>query len=104
MRFALLPVHIAAGSIAIVAGFVALHALKGAKLHRKSGTIFVYAMLLMSSSAAVAATALGEELNAAQGALTFYLVTTALLTVRPRDRLSRRVDAGAMYSDCVPAR
>ena len=41
----LLPVHIIAGSIAIIAGFISAFALKGAKLHRKSGMIFVYSML-----------------------------------------------------------
>lgn len=48
----LLPVHITAGLTAIVAGFVALSALKGGTLHRKGGIIFVYAMMIMSASGA----------------------------------------------------
>ena len=44
----LLPFHVAAGIIAVVAGFVALYVLKGGRLHRKSGMIFVSAMLVMS--------------------------------------------------------
>jgi len=43
------PLHIIAGLLAIGAGAVALHALKGGRLHRQSGMIFVYAMLVMSA-------------------------------------------------------
>jgi uncharacterized membrane protein len=53
MRFVLF--HVIAGAIAIASGFVALYTLKGGTLHRKSGTIFLYAMLVMSLSGAVAA-------------------------------------------------
>jgi uncharacterized membrane protein len=48
----LLPVHITGGIVAIVAGFVALYALKGASVHRKAGLVFVYAMVVMASSGA----------------------------------------------------
>ena len=34
----LLPVHILGGALALVFGYVALYATKGATLHRKSGT------------------------------------------------------------------
>ena len=50
-----LPVHVVAGATAIVAGFVALYARKGARVHRGSGTVFVYAMLTMSLSGAAIA-------------------------------------------------
>ena len=51
----LLPVHVIGGAIAIATGFVALYAVKGGTLHRSSGTIFVYVMLVMSLTGAVAA-------------------------------------------------
>ncbi len=92
----LLPIHIIAGAIGIASGFVALYALKGAKLHRKSGIIFVYAMLVMSGSAAVMAVLVAQRFNAMQGVLTFYLVTTAVLTLRRRAQEFRWIDAGAM--------
>jgi uncharacterized membrane protein len=38
-------VHILAGGLALVFGYVALYAAKGATLHRKSGMLFVYAIL-----------------------------------------------------------
>jgi uncharacterized membrane protein len=91
-----LPLHIAAGSVAIVAGFVAIVALKGAKLHRKSGMVFVYAMVILSLTGAVIAALKTGRISAAQGMLTFYLVTTALLTVQQRVRQFRWIDAGAM--------
>jgi uncharacterized membrane protein len=92
----LLPIHIAAGSVAIVAGFVAVFARKGARLHRGSGTSFVYAMVILSLTGAVIAALKGGRISAAQGVLTFYLVTTAMLTVRRRGQRSPLIDAGAM--------
>jgi uncharacterized membrane protein len=85
----LLPFHVTAGVMAILSGFVALYALKGATLHRRSGTVFVYAMLVMSLSGAVAA--IGRLVTA-------YLVITALNTVRPRTEGSLRVDRAAMVA------
>jgi hypothetical protein len=79
-----MPIHVAAGAIAIIAGFVALYALKGAWLHRKAGIMFVYVMLLVASSGAAMAALKAQRFNVAQGVLTVYLVTTALLTVRRR--------------------
>jgi uncharacterized membrane protein len=92
----LLPLHIAAGSVAIVAGFVAIVALKGARLHRKSGMVFVYAMVILSLTGAVIAALKAGRISAAQGVLTFYLVTTALLTVQQRVRQFRWINGGAM--------
>jgi len=87
--------HIVAGSTALASGAVALYALKGAMLHRKSGMLFVLAMLVMSASGAVMAVLKPEMLSVIAGVLTFYLVITALLTVR-RPAGSRWIDFGAM--------
>lgn len=43
-----LVVHILAGSFALLTGFIALYSVKGLSLHRKSGMLFVYAMVTMS--------------------------------------------------------
>jgi hypothetical protein len=78
----LLP-HVLAGGLGIVAGFVALYAAKGATVHRKSGMMFVYAMLVLSATGAVMATTFRPNMgNVMAGVLTFYLVLTAVLTVR----------------------
>jgi hypothetical protein len=80
----MIPLHVAAGLLALLSGAVALYALKGGALHRKSGMVFVYAMLVMSASGAVIAALQPTvvAMNVIAGALTFYLVLTALLTVR----------------------
>ena len=78
----LLPIHIIAGLLAIAAGAVALYAVKGSALHRKSGLVFVVAMLTMASSGFVMAIARRDPGTALGGALAIYLVCTGLLTVK----------------------
>lgn len=90
----LLPIHIIAGGLALVFGYVALYAAKGAALHRKSGMLFVYAMVTLSLSGAlmeILKTSL-TAVNVVAGLMTFYFVTTALLTVRPRSQTSSWLD------------
>lgn len=78
----LLPIHIIAGLIGLVSGAVALYAAKGAKLHRKSGMIFVYAMLIVAITGTVMGSMISEMAAVLPGMLTFYLVSTSFLTVR----------------------
>ncbi len=82
-----LPIHIAAGVLALVFGYVALYAAKGCTLHRKSGMLFVYAMVMLSLSGAVmeALKTSLTSVNVVAGLMTFYFVMTALRTVRPID-------------------
>lgn len=47
----LLPIHIAAGGLTMVLGAVALSVRKGGTIHRRSGLLFVYEMLIMGFSA-----------------------------------------------------
>jgi hypothetical protein len=82
----LLPIHVAAGGLALVLGAVALLARKGASIHRRSGLLFVGAMLVMGLTAAL----LG---NVGGGLLATYFVLTALTTVRPVSRLTRGIEA-----------
>ena len=90
-----LPIHIVAGVIAIVAGFVSVYALKGAGLHRRSGMIFVYAMWVLSLTGVLIAAVKHQPASVIGGSLAFYLVTTALLTVRRRDRGFQWIDVAA---------
>ena len=89
--------HIIGGLTALTSGAVALSSPKGGNLHRKSGIIFVYAMMLMSVSGAVMASRIPEMVSMMAGLLTSYLVVTALLTVRRRGEGSHWMDAGAMF-------
>jgi hypothetical protein len=76
--------HILAGLAGLVSGTVALYALKGGRLHRKSGMVFVYTMLFMASSGALIAAMKPEvvAVNVIAGVLTCYFVLTAVLAVR----------------------
>lgn len=95
----LVPFHVTAGAVAVVAGLIALYVLKGGTLHRRSGTVFVYAMLAMSLSGAVMAVGReGAAINIPAGLVTAYLVVTALATVRPSSAGSRRLDRAAMIA------
>jgi uncharacterized membrane protein len=95
-----LAAHILAGSIGIVSGFVALYAAKGARVHRKSGIVFVYAMLAMAFlGAGIAAVRnVAPQSNVPAGLLTAYLVITGLTTVRPIPGWSRRFDIALMLA------
>ena len=88
--------HITGGLTALTSGAVALSAPKGGKLHRRSGMVFVYAMLVLSASGALMAALQPERISVIAGMLTFYLVTTALLTVRRRESGFNWMDASAM--------
>ena len=90
--------HVVAGLFALLSGAVALYALKGAKLHRRSGIIFVYAMLVMASTGTVMSIVHLNVGNVMAGTLTLYLVFTALLTVRRPALEFRRIDAVAMLA------
>src|SRR4051812_34194247 len=93
----LLPIHIAAGGLAIILGAVALLVKKGGTLHRRSGLLFVYAMLVMGSSASILALRHGvTDGNVMGGLMTAYFVSTALTTVRPATSWTRRLNAAAL--------
>jgi hypothetical protein len=91
-----LPIHIIAASLGLISGAIALVAAKGLPLHRKSGIVFVYAILTMCATAVVSATVKGQATNVMAGLMTSYLVLTALFTVRPATAGSRRRDIALM--------
>lgn len=92
-------IHIAAGLIGIGAGAIALAAAKGASLHRRAGMVFVYSIFLMTSTAAVlAALHQPHPGNIVAAGLTFYLVATALLTVRRPQHYARHADIAALLA------
>ena len=85
----LLPLHIAAGAFAIVLGGVALAVRKGGAIHRRSGLLFVYVMVVLGTSAALLGNVVG-------GLMALYFVGTALTTVRPVSRWTRGIDVAAL--------
>src|SRR5262249_39085583 len=89
----LLPIHIAAGGLAIILGAVALLFKKGGTIHRRAGLLFVAALLVMGASASV----LGfrrspTDPNVFAGLMVLYFVGTALTTVRPVSAWIQRID------------
>ena len=78
-------VHAPAGTIGLVAAAVALCATKGARLHRKAGTCFTVAMLVMLVSGFIAA-ALKESIDEMfLSAVVIYTVFTAWLTAHHKN-------------------
>jgi uncharacterized membrane protein len=89
-------IHIAGGSIALLAGAIALFASKGAALHRKSGAVFAYAMFVMTLSGVYIAITLPVRISVIAGGLAAYLVATSWLTVRKPRWHSMRFDVTLM--------
>ena len=88
----ILIIHIAGGMIAVLAGFIALFVRKGGRLHRRSGDVFVISMLVMAAGGAIAAFAKSQTLNVFAGVSTFYLVSTAALTVLRKENQTGRAE------------
>jgi hypothetical protein len=91
-----LYLHIIGGTVGLLSGYLAIFAAKGSSLHRKSGLLFVGAMLLMGLSGSLIAAVTGAGLSVIAGLVTAYLVTTALTTVRQRTVAIQRIDRVAM--------
>jgi hypothetical protein len=86
----LIYMHIAAGIVAIVAGYGAVTVKKGERVHRAFGIVFVLSMVVLATIATYLAISLlgklpGQSGNIAAGALVPYLVGTAWVTVRRKE-------------------
>src|SRR3954470_4112374 len=93
----LLSVHIFAGGLATVLGAVALIVRKGGTVHRRSGMLFVYAMVLMAITASMLEFRhSASATNLVAAVLTVYFVGTALTTVRPPSRWTRVINVVAL--------
>lgn len=92
---AALVLHIGGGGLAIVAGYGAMAAKKGGRLHRLSGAVFFGSMLTLTGVAAIVAPMLPTEqwVNTPAAIFTLYLTLTAWLTVRRRPGESGRAEA-----------
>ena len=82
----MIPIHIAGGSVALIAGAAALFLFrKGGRLHGQAGTIFFAGMLVLGGTGALIAAVEPERGTAMIGLLVCYLVITSWVTVRRRD-------------------
>jgi hypothetical protein len=97
----ILALHIAGGSVAMIAGTVALALRKGGRRHVVAGNIFFVAMLVMAGIGAVVApfllTAQGNPklFDSIAGFFTCYLVVTGWLTVRRKAGTIGRAEVAA---------
>jgi hypothetical protein len=78
-----LLIHFGGGLLGLVSGLVAIAASKGARLHRRAGLVFVFAMITGGIFAAGIAFYERNYGSLIGGAFTAYLVFTAFTTVRP---------------------
>jgi hypothetical protein len=89
---AILPIHVAAGTVSVLAGAAALLLRKGERAHRTAGSVFTVAMVIL----AVTAAALGRDVgNAVAGTLTIYAVLTAWVTARRGDKKAGAFEVAA---------
>jgi hypothetical protein len=96
MRSPLLLLHIIAGTLGMLSGFVAVFLRKGSRQHGLAGNVFVIAMLTLSASGVYLAFMKSQPGNVMGGTLTFYLAATAWMTARRRDGAPGILDWGAL--------
>jgi uncharacterized membrane protein len=98
--------HIAGGTVGLLAGMMAVFAAKGARLHRVAGTVFVVSMLVMAGFADYLAVAMRDQIaNLFIGTFAIYLVTTAWLTVRRKGGtvgFADKIAAAVVLCLCLP--
>jgi hypothetical protein len=96
MRSPLLILHVVAGTLGMLSGFVAIFFRKGSRRHGIAGNIFVISMLILSASGVYLALVKSQLGNVPGGTLTFYLVATAWMTARRRHGEPGILDWGAL--------
>jgi hypothetical protein len=91
-----LAVHFAAGLVAIVSGTIALAVAKGSRLHKQSGLVFTWSMIVLGLTAAGIGTYESRPSQVFAGLVAAYLVFTAMTTVKPLPRIGQYVNVALM--------
>jgi hypothetical protein len=91
-----LAVHFAAGLVAIVTGTIALAVAKGGRLHKQSGLVFTWAMVVLGLAAAGIGTYESRPGQVFGGLLAAYLVFSAMTTVKPLPGIGQRFNVALM--------
>ena len=100
---AVLIAHIAGGSLALLAGAVAVAARKGAPLHVRAGTWFFASMLVLGVTATILAQLKGDAGLGMGGILTCYFVATSWVAARRRDGTTGKFEIIACGAALVTA-
>jgi hypothetical protein len=82
----ILAIHITAGTLGMLSGFVAVFLRKGSRRHGIAGNVFVVSMLTLAVSGTYLAILKSQVTNILGGVLTFYLVSTAWATARRENK------------------
>jgi hypothetical protein len=96
MQSPLLALHIAAGTLGMLSGFVAAFLRKGSRRHGLAGDVFVISMLTLSATGAFLAIMKSQPGNILGGTLTFYLVATGWMAARRKDGETSILDWSAL--------
>ena len=91
-----LAVHFAAGLVSIVAGTIALAVAKGGRLHKQSGLIFTWAMVVLGLTAAGIGLYENRPGQVFAGLLAAYLVFSAMATVKSLPGIGQRFHVALM--------
>lgn len=89
-------VHFAAGLLSIVAGTIALSVAKGGRLHKRSGLVFTWAMIVLGLTAAGIGMYENVPSQVFAGLMAAYMVYTAMTTVKPLSGIAGRVNIALM--------
>ena len=92
----ILLLHICSGTAGVLSGFAAAFLRKGSRRHGLAGKVFAISMLTLGSSGVYLALMKSDPGTALGGALTFYFVATAWMTVRRKVGGPSIVDWGAL--------
>ena len=92
MRSAILVFHISGGLVGLLSGAAAMFLRKGARAHGIAGDVFVISMLCMAGAGVSLAVMKSQPGNILGGMLTIYLVATAWMTARRRERATSIFD------------
>ena len=92
-----MKLHVVAGALAVLLGFTALIVKKGGTVHRRSGMLFVWAMIVMGVTASLLEFIRSSSAtNVVAAILSIYFVGTAVTTVRPPSRWTRMINITAL--------
>ena len=95
LPFLALAFHVATGVLALPAGFLAIAGRKGGTWHRRSGLVFVWAMIATGITASGISLYEGKPTNTG-GLLIVYLVYTGWTAMKPMPGVGRRTDISLM--------
>src|SRR5688500_8114959 len=91
-----LAVHFGAGLVSIVAGAIALSVAKGGRLHKQSGLVFTWSMIVLGLTAAGIGMYENRPSQVFAGLIAAYFAFTALTTGKPLPGIGQGINVVLM--------